>query len=155
MSEEKNPYLSMVRRMGGLEFTPQTPEAWAELAKVLRDRSKSQEHAARIVGRFLEPGAPTRCPTPGELAVVARSVPADPKIDRAELAPSCDECKPYNGLWRWNDERGGLQRCGCARGLKLRELDESREASRPALERRVSAAMTPAADVKTLAGGLD
>jgi hypothetical protein len=117
-------YLSLVRRMSGLEFLPQAPEGWAELAKVLRARSKNQEHAGRIVSRFLEPGAPARCPTPGELAMMAKSVAVDPRLDRPELAPACEECAPFGGTHHY--ARNGVERCVCARGRTLRALDAAR-----------------------------
>ncbi len=129
-------YLAEVRRLGGLEFTPQTPEAWVELARTLKNRSRSAEHARRIIDRFLEPGAEARCPTPGDLAVVAKGVAADPKLDRPELAAACEECEPYAGNWRWCHQRAGLERCSCARGLKLRAMDDAR--GQPKAERPTS-----------------
>lgn len=126
---EKIDYLSEVRRMGGLEFTPQTPEAWAELAKILQRHAKSRDHASRIVGRFLEPGAGTRFPTPGEFASAARSIPADASFDRPDLPNACEACEPYAGLYRIVARNGaeGAARCDCARGTRLRQLDAIRQ----------------------------
>lgn len=118
-------------RMGGLSFTPSTPEAWAELAKVLRRYAKDGKHATRIIDRFLEPGAPRECPTPGELAAIARDVPADPKLDRPQLVDPCEKCRDYGGNWKWNT-RGGLERCDCPRGMKLAALDAARNHVEPA-----------------------
>lgn len=149
MSEEttKTWYLSQARRLGGLEFTPQTPEAWAEIAKTLRSRSKSREHAERIIGKFLEAGAPTRCPTPGDVAVMARNTPENPEHDHPELPEPCDECRPFAGLYRIvENERGsGAGRCLCARGAKLAALDAARTGAATPPKR--SPFMTPAKDV--------
>jgi hypothetical protein len=129
MSEPKvDPYLSQVRRLGGLEFTPGTPEAWAELAKTLKRESRSLEHAGRIVGRFTAAGAPKHCPTPGELATVARSVPSDASLDNPTLPSACEECEPLQGLYRLirRGDAEGVGRCRCPRGLALAALDASR-----------------------------
>jgi hypothetical protein len=113
-----------VRRLGGLEYTPQTAEAWAELAKVLKRYSKSQEHATRIIGRFLEEGAPTKCPSPGEVIAMARAVPGDPTQDRPELAPPCEKCAPFEGAHQLvvRDGVEAMARCDCPRGRKLHAL---------------------------------
>jgi hypothetical protein len=34
------------------------------------------------------------------------------------LPPACGDCRPYDGRWR-RGERGGLERCGCARGREI------------------------------------
>ncbi len=37
---------------------------------------------------------------------------------RPTLPPSCPSCRPYGGLWR-RGNKGGLERCSCARGRML------------------------------------
>lgn len=143
-------WLAEVRRLGGLEFTPQTAEAWLELARTLKKRSASAEHARRIIDRFLEPGAPQKCPSPGDMAVVASQVPADPKLDRPELADPCNACSPFGGNWR-EGTRGGVERCSCPRGQKLRLLDEVRRV--PEVERRHSSGIAAVADFARRAAG--
>ena len=142
-------YLALVKRLGGLSFPPQTPEAWMELARVLKKRAKSPDHAERIVGRFLEPGAPRECPTPGELASMAMSVPADAKLDRPDLAKPCVQCIDFGGAWRMN-KKGGMERCNCARGLKLAAMDAARSSQQQEEPRK--GGMQPA-DFARLAAG--
>ena len=129
--EKQDFFLSQVRRLGGLDFTPQTAEAWTELAKVLKRCAKSAEHARRIIGRFTEEGAPTKCPTPGELAVLARNVPSNPEYDRPELPDPCPECQIYGGSYRLVTHNGveGMARCSCPRGRKLQSLAPNKSAS--------------------------
>jgi len=121
-------FLSQAKRMGGLHFCPQTAEAWNEIAKILMRHCKTVEHASRVIDRFLSPGASEDFPTPGAVAQAARDTPADPKLDRPDLPAGCPDCEPYGGLWR-DGKRGGVERCGCARGLKLSALDAIRAGS--------------------------
>jgi hypothetical protein len=125
-------FMSQARRLGGLEFVPQTSEAWAELAKVLKRMSKTQNHAKRIIDRFLEEGAPARCPTPGEVMAVARNVNADPSLDRPELPGPCNECEPFGGNYRMvvRNEIEAMGRCECPRGKKLQALSAAPKSGR-------------------------
>lgn len=123
-------YLKQVARLGGLQFPPQTPEAWNELARVLQRRSVNQEHAERIVTRWLE--TESHCPTPAELNYFAASVTGDPALDRPVLPAPCPECEPYGGTHRLvqrTRKNGeiieGLERCECARGLRLKALEKA------------------------------
>lgn len=38
------------------------------------------------------------------------------------LPEACALCEPYEGNWRWNERRAGLERCDCARGLALQSV---------------------------------
>ena len=123
-------HLKQVARMGGLRFPPQTPEALSELAKVLQRCSDSQEHAERIISRWLE--TESQCPTPAELNSFAGSVTGDPALDRPLLPAPCAECEPYNGTHRVVSRKAkygeiveGLDRCTCPRGIRLRALEKA------------------------------
>jgi hypothetical protein len=135
-------YLKQTARLGGLEFPPQTPEAWNELAKVLQRRSVSLEHAERIVSRWLE--TESKCPTPADLNYFASNVTGDPSLDRPILPDPCPECAGFNGTHRMvtriaknGEEVYGLERCTCARGLRLKALEKAHaETGRDPKEKR-------------------
>lgn len=56
----------------------------------------------------------------------------------SELA-ACELCRPYSGLWRWNDELESVDRCTCPKGRLLAKADRiNHSAPSPAAPLRFS-----------------
>jgi hypothetical protein len=55
---------------------------------------------------------------------------------RKRLPPPCEECRPYEGWWRWNPLADGLERCGCRRGRALARAQWIRGAAQAGVLRR-------------------
>lgn len=130
-STDLTKFLSEIKRMGGLEYPPSTTEAWTELARRLRKSAATQEHAERIVTRWID--THSGFPRPNELETFAEAVPKNPAFDRPDLPAPCAICDPRSETNRCADQDGlfvlaenGVGRCACDRGRKLKHLDQQR-----------------------------
>ena len=115
--------LREIKRMGGLEFPPAFVEGWQELAKALQERAVSEEHAKRIVSRWIEHN--TAVPKPSEIRYFAANVPADPLLDQPRLPAPCEICAPDGGLFVQTER--GVKRCTCPRGQRLKLSDDQHQ----------------------------
>ena len=110
-----------LRRLRHLAFFPDEPDLLRDLAAKLAQLGQSESHARRLVTAWLERSS--KAPSIADLNELAETVPA---FDSQTLPPQCARCRECNWVTR---VQGGLEcaeRCSCARGQALREMDRLR-----------------------------
>jgi hypothetical protein len=128
---ELDPYMRILGPFDGLAYASLIGDgAWRELAIALKEESVSEEHARRIVARFVrQPRYDTKgylvtdVPSAMEFRVYARTIPGNPDAE-GPLPEGCDLCRPYGGLGVLVLRAGmeAIEHCGCARGVRLKTM---------------------------------
>ena len=136
---ELAPYMKLLKPLQGFTFSEnQRPGLWIELAIALKETSASEEHAGRIVARFVrEPRYDgreqlvTTMPAAIELRVFAQRVPPDPMAEGG-LAEACELCAPNCGMGVYVTVKDGskaIAYCECERGQRLKAMQAKRLAA--------------------------
>jgi len=115
----------LIRLCTGLDFFPADAPARELLVETLRRRADSDEHAERIIDRWIE--TERKAPVPADIVQLARDIPLGAE---GAIPGGCPECQGQDWVVQETKEHSAAGRCSCPRGRFLMARDVERQGNK-------------------------